>query len=291
MNFSNPALLDQKLKLLEDPNIEIKAIVSFDFHGISINFHTSEAKLASELLAYLPPMWIKAQATRGIDIFHTNFPELGIDWVDESSSDIHSPNPETAIQRDFAAQTNPKEKNCYVFFEGAIDDGLHNFMRWFLSPRLITSQKMILHSSALACKKTSKAYLFLGPSGAGKTTVTSLGGERLVLSDDMNLLDFSDSITISPGGVGGLYKPQVSIDAGFDIDTAYWLVQSNSNSVKNVSLKIQSRYLLASMANMPWSSIDSSDSLDVLEVIEKVLSKLQIRELHFKKDSSFWELL
>jgi hypothetical protein len=255
-----------------------------------INFNTSNQKLIEALKDYIPSSWLIANGDGSLNIYHNSFPETSTDWEAESSSDVYSPAPFVGIQRDFCAKKLSNSSSCYVFFNNEIDDGLHNFMRWLLSPSLIELDKVILHSSALVTSD-DRPYLFLGPSGAGKTTIASLARDHLVLSDDMNLLDFSLRPKIYPGGVGGLYKPEVSIAKGFNIRTGYWIIQSNVHEVRELSRKKQAQYLLASLANISWQSVSSVKSQMILDSVEKILDLLTIKELHFKKDSHFWDII
>jgi hypothetical protein len=63
-----------------------------------------------------------------------------------------------------------------------------NFLRVLVAYRLLDSGGVVLHSAGLV--KSGRGYLFLGRSGAGKTTVSRLGQEQggEVLSDDLNAL-------------------------------------------------------------------------------------------------------
>lgn len=61
-----------------------------------------------------------------------------------------------------------------------------NFLRVLVAYRLVAAGGALMHSSGVVDR--GRAFLFLGPSGAGKTTVgrLALEGGREVLSDDMN---------------------------------------------------------------------------------------------------------
>ncbi|HYG61389.1 MAG TPA: hypothetical protein VEL74_02305 [Thermoanaerobaculia bacterium] len=66
-----------------------------------------------------------------------------------------------------------------------------NAFRALVSYRLLESGGVVLHGAALARRQEGGgAFLFLGRSGAGKSTVSRLGMERglTVLSDDLNAL-------------------------------------------------------------------------------------------------------
>lgn len=71
---------------------------------------------------------------------------------------------------------------------GAFECLLENYFRVLVAYRLLELGGVLLHSSAVVAE--SRAHLFLGPSGAGKTTAARKSQKRgfLVLSDDINAL-------------------------------------------------------------------------------------------------------
>jgi hypothetical protein len=76
--------------------------------------------------------------------------------------------------------------------EGLLFPGIfENFLRVLVSYRLLAEGGVVLHSAGVtAGPRGEGAFLFLGPSGAGKTTLSRLSEARghTVLSDDMNAL-------------------------------------------------------------------------------------------------------
>lgn len=73
--------------------------------------------------------------------------------------------------------------------EGVLFPGIfENFLRVLVAYRLLAAGGVVLHSAGVTAG--DGAFLFLGPSGAGKTTLSRLSEARghTVLSDDMNAL-------------------------------------------------------------------------------------------------------
>jgi len=216
-------------------------------------------------------------------------------FTEESSSDVYyyssSKHNVFAIQRDFVAKVNKETNHYYALFEPNIDDGLHNFFRWMLSPLLLNQNRAMLHCAALVNKK-QQSFLFLGPSGAGKTTITELGIPRPILSDDMNLIDFSKGKPLAyAGGVGGLYKPEVELDRSFPIKKMFWLNQDTSNSIKDLPKLKQVQFILSSFANLPWKNF-SNDSQELsFNCAEKIISSIPLELLNFKKEADVWKTI
>ena len=275
--------------------------LEFNFHSISIEFFSTSEKLIKDLKNYLPASWQKNfdenESTK--KVFHSPPPShLKEIFDDEESSDVFHhvfhPNKEEnifAVQRDFVASVDSYKTKYNCMFEGNIDDGLHNFFRWMLSPLLLKNSKAMLHAAALV-DKNNNALLFLGPSGAGKTTITELGAPRLILSDDMNLIDFSSNeLTCAAGGVGGLYKPQVALDSKFQIKNIFWLNQSKENSITQLPPLKQTQYVLSSFANLPWETFDNSTQTKVFDAAQTIVTAHNIQQLNFKKESEVWNLI
>jgi hypothetical protein len=98
--------------------------------------------------------------------------------------------------------------------EGELFAGIfENFFRALVAYRLLEQGGVVVHSAGVV--RDGGAFLFLGRSGAGKTTVSRLGLERgaTVLSDDLNALQ--------PGPEGAeLEKLPFTGDLGSDLGEA-----------------------------------------------------------------------
>lgn len=291
-------LQNHKIHLIEETSFKTDHHLSFLFHSFPIRFYSNDKTLLTKLNDYLPNSW-KIDDESIFDfykIYHAPPPQEAQSYFcDESSSDVFYytlKNYQFAIQRDFVAKMTKENKEIFCIFESEIDDGLHNFFRWFLSPLLLNSKKAMLHCAALINQK-EEAYVFLGPSGAGKTTITMLGAPRLVLSDDMNLVNFSSKkkLLISPGGVGGLYRPQVELDKSFSIKGLFWLNQAQDNSISSLSLMKQTQYMLASFANLPWVNFDLSSQEQAFTCAEEIVKLQPLQQLNFKKEAEVWNLI
>lgn len=265
--------------------------ICFSFHGIRTCFKTSDTQFIDKLKSYIPQEWIITPTEIQFNIFHFGLDKWSSakDFESESSSLVYKKD-EFSIQRDFVAYT--KEKTVYTCFEAEINDGFHNFFRWFLSPKILRFQKAMIHSSAILSHNKSDVYLFFGPSGAGKTTISELAHPRKILSDDMNILILKeDGLYCSPGGVGGLYKPQVAINQEFKVKKVFWLIQDDNFKICDISKKAQFIYLLATLANLPLGQVSQHLESEILETSQNLLSHTEIQELFFPKDNSIWKKL
>lgn len=290
-----------KIELLENTVFHNKHFLDFSFHSIPIRFVSNDFTLIEKLGDYLPDSW-KSRSfeknEKNYVIFHASPPDSSLEFFEnESSSDVfyerNDSQNEFAIQRDFVCKYDKNGRIYNCLFESEINDGLHNFFRWMLSPLLLSEQKAMLHCSALINNK-DEAFLFLGPSGAGKTTITELGTPRLILSDDMNLIHFAPrnkALLVSPGGVGGLYKPQVALDKAFYVKGMYWLNQSHENKITSLSLMHQTQYMLSSFANLPWENFDKNTQEHVFTCAQTIISLQKLEQLNFTKEKDVWNVV
>jgi len=292
----NQSLALEKINYLKESSTLLPHnYLNFNFHSIPIKFHSNNDKFLIELKEYLPSEWlIDDSKDYNIDcksVYHFDLRNWkhNIDFDDEVSSLTHQIEGHT-IQRDFVAIKNEGATLCS--FDAKLDDGAHNFFRWFLSPLLIQKNKLMIHSSAILSHDFNKAYLFFGPSGAGKTTISELAKPRKILSDDMNVLHLEKGeLLCSAGGVGGLYKPQVPIDKKYKIENIFWLIQDKHSSISSSTKKEQFKYLLATCANLPLGNINKTLEDEILSLSESILHQKAIQKLHFPKEISIWSMI
>ncbi len=292
----NISLAHEKIKYLKESSTLLPHnSLSFSFHSIPIKFYSNNEAFLNELREYLPSEWLiddsKDCPTDCKNVYHFDLKDWkhNMEFDDEESSLTHQIEGHT-IQRDFVAVINQDATLCS--FDATLDDGAHNFFRWFLSPLLIQKNKLMIHSSAILAHDSKKAYLFFGPSGAGKTTISELASPRKILSDDMNVLHLEKGeLLCSAGGVGGLYKPQVPIDKKYKIENIFWLIQDKHSSISSSTKKEQFKYLLATCANLPLGNINKTLEDELFSLSESILSHKEIQKLRFPKEISIWSMI
>lgn len=265
---------------------------SLNLHGIEIEFRTNQIAL----IDYLKLHFIQKKAfSSPLIITHYSPFEFEINddlFEDEFESICFTQlkdNNEIAIQRDFIAKSFKDE--IITVFSPSNPDGLHNFLRWLISRRLLVHNKAILHSSVII-GHDKKAYVFLGVSGAGKTTTCINAAGRRVVGDDMNLIEIDqDQIFARAAFVGGKLGPQIQDDERFPVAGFYWLEKSNHNKLTPCTKAAASRKLLASIANIFWTHQDQTLNTLALDFALKLAANRDLSILHLKNDSSYWQLL
>jgi hypothetical protein len=162
------------------------------------------------------------------------------------------------------------------------------FMRTAFALLAFQGGGLLFHSAGIV--RGDFAYLFFGHSGSGKTTVSRLAGEGIVLNDDLLLLmpegegwmvygtPFSNPTQVAPdthhkaARLGGLYR----------------LVQARSVFRE---LAPPALALAEMVSNVPIIPADPARLPTLLERLQQVLEYTPAYYLHSLPDSSFWAVV
>lgn len=225
-------------------------------------------------------------------------PKLSLHWkdanrlwpADEAPFD-EDPDPgfevqgEVVLQRDFVAR-RLGSREAVIAAKADSSDGLFNALRWFLPPALLSQGALIAHSAAVV-GRDGRAHVFLGHSGAGKSTVASLAAGRPVLGDDINLIRVGDlAATVEPALLGQARFDATRIDKPAQLAGFYWLRQSPEVQVRALSPGELARALVHTFL------LSDTGLVDVLmEKLVMLVQQVPGFELSFRKDSDFWEVI
>lgn len=295
--ISNKNLFNKKQNILKNYLLREDTFdhqLAIQYHGIDLQLHSQSNVIQTDLLALLPHEWFVSNSV-AIDIYiiSPSIFNIGLEeFSEETSQDCYSlDNNHWAIQRDFAAKILDNTKVILVC-EERLGDGFYNFLRWFISEKLIERNKFVLHASCVLDKK-GDAHVFLGHSGSGKTTVTKLSSPRQILGDDMNILSISEDkdVMIEAGAIGGLFNSMIGYGVKIKVKGIYWLSQSINNELIKLDTISGSQRLLASFANLHWPTLPEGVEHKLVDTSFHVAQNVDFFQMNFKKDSSFWELL
>lgn len=293
MKHENVSLFLRKKELInETPEYShLSHSVTVVLHGIELVFHVESDECAKIISSKFEKS--KLPSKTQINIYLKSPEDLSIsleEWGDESSQDCWNENVDgfrIGVQRDFVSR-ELENRIYYAMLSPTCDDGLFNFLRWLLPSFLLEDNQAILHSAAVLTK-SRKALFFLGYSGAGKTTMTSLAGNREILGDDMNRLYFdNERVYAGAGGVGGAFEPSVSIDQGFPVAALFWLKQSDRNSIQQLSKIVTFQHLFSSFVGWSWEATDKPLQQRMMRFIEQAADSLPMYELEFTKSETIW---
>lgn len=179
--------------------------------------------------------------------------------------------------------SNYKQANIAVHDELALKHALMNLYSSFI---VHLNWGLLIHSSCVIEK--DQAHLFLGHSGAGKSTAAKLSYPRELLSDEATILKISeDNITVfnSP-----FRSELLSTDHQENCSLAS--IQLLQQSLSNKRLKIKkSEALLQITDKVFFWSHRTEEPIKILHLIKILVNQIPTYELHFQKNNTFWELI
>ncbi len=176
---------------------------------------------------------------------------------------------------------------------GAFQCLLENYFRVVVAYRLLALGGVLLHSSAAVSH--GQAHLFLGPSGAGKTTAARKSRDRglEVLSDDINALCIADG-TISGQEVvveklpfAGEMAQQPTPRQSFPLGSLHRLKKGGYD---RQPLR-PSQTLALLLGCSPFVNADPWRNDKLVENLEHLVSRFPAYELQFQLERDFWPLI
>jgi hypothetical protein len=159
----------------------------------------------------------------------------------------------------------------------------------YLVARLALSRGGIgLHGAGV--RRGGKAYVFAGPSGAGKTTAVRLSAPAQSLGDDFAVLLPSGDGWAAPALPfdNAESAPADPVRGLVPLAGAWRLFHAARHRVETPSGVIAQASLLACAA-FPWALPDLADAAG--EAVAAFAASGLFRHLHFAPDSGFWDLL
>ena len=192
---------------------------------------------------------------------------------------------------EFAGRVSPRTRRAELALvapEGPLfDRGLENFLRAMTASFVLDEGGLLLHAATVV--RDAKAYVFFGPSGAGKTTVTRLSPHDTVLSDDMTLVlrgaGGFEAVGI-PFGMAHHHVPDTN--AAFPIAGLHRLVQSPA--VERAPLR--GAAALAELTTcLPYVCERREEAAVSLDIAGRLLHEVPAWRLFFRKDDSFWNVI
>jgi hypothetical protein len=145
---------------------------------------------------------------------------------------------------------------------------------------------MLFHAAGV--RYLEWAFVFFGPSGAGKTTVAQLSADYEVMNDDLLMLQFQDGkwwATSTP-----FTNPtQVAPAPGTaPLVGLYRLVQDQAVFLETMPA---AEAIAAVLSCVPLIAAVPAFAPELLSRCSSLVRAIPVYRLHFRKEASFWELL
>lgn len=191
----------------------------------------------------------------------------------------------TFRRTDYIIDVDPEYKNAKIsaYNELALK---HALMNLYSSYIVYHHWGLVIHSSCVV--EGSKAHIFAGHSGAGKSTAAKLSFPREILSDEATL------VKVTPEEISVFNSPfrseleVTNVNASSQLASIQILYQSPDN--KRTHLR-RSDGLLHVMDKVFYWAHNPEETGKILDLLKILVNTVPIYELHFQKNDTFWELI
>ncbi|MGN7455620.1 hypothetical protein ACTHPH_12505 [Paenibacillus pasadenensis] len=163
----------------------------------------------------------------------------------------------------------------------------HALINWYSAWLIHRREGLLVHSSCVV--DGGKAWMFVGHSGAGKSTAAELSAPRPILSDEATLLllDADGGVTIHDSPLRSENEERGEADA-CPLGGIHFLVQAEEVRREPVG-KVEA--LIGLMDKVFYWKHSKPETAKMIAVCREVVQRVPAYELHFQKNDSFWEVI
>ena len=163
---------------------------------------------------------------------------------------------------------------------------LDSLLRILLTMTLLPRRGFLLHAATVV--RDGRAYVFVGRSGAGKSTVASLSPAGAVLTDEISLLRFTDGRWHAYGTPFWGEFRAAGQNKHYPIAGVYALAQALEDRLEPMSTKEILRALLPCV--LFFSSKPEANEM-LLRLLLDMVTRVPSNRLHFRRDDGFWKVI
>lgn len=190
------------------------------------------------------------------------------------------------VRGDFHASYTPAERTATVH-QTAGRYGIDSAIRIIHSLELAERRGFLLHAASVI--RDGRAFLFAGPSGAGKTTISRLAGEDThLLTDEISCVRKCGNTWTAFGTpfAGELAQPGENLRAR--AEALYLLQHGPENQLEPLSATAATRSILR---NVLFFAQDSRLSRLLFDTVCEFVESLRVFRLAFVPDARVWSLI
>lgn len=161
---------------------------------------------------------------------------------------------------------------------------LDSLIRILLTVALLPKQGFLLHASSVV--RDGRAYIFMGRSGAGKSTVASLSPEGSVLTDEISLLRLERGAWRAHGTPFWGEFRAAGHNHNYPVAGIYCLTQAPEDKV----IPLRPKELLRAMLPCVLFFSPAQEANEaLLNILMKFVHEVPCFRLHFRKGKAFWD--
>lgn len=162
---------------------------------------------------------------------------------------------------------------------------LDSVLRVLLTRLLLPSPGFLLHAATVV--QDGKAYVFMGRSGAGKSTVASLSPRGSVLTDEISLLRRIEGTWYAHGTPFWGEFRAAGQNRRVPLERVFALVQAGANR----TAPLPARQALAGLlGNTLFFSDQRAEREKLLRAQMSLIESVPVQRLEFRRDETFWEV-
>ncbi len=185
-----------------------------------------------------------------------------------------------------------------AFFVASSDRWILSETHIFNSVLLVATWWHVLNGGlclhAAATSRNNQGFLFLGESGAGKSTVSGLSAELdiPVLAEDRVFLHNQKNTYILAAGPHQSTEYTHYTNLRTNLSGIFILVKDGDDYIKPIPHYEAAKYLFAALAQNHVSIYLQADALELaFRTIAGIARQIPVFELHFRKSPDFWRLI
>lgn len=172
--------------------------------------------------------------------------------------------------------------------DSALINAVENFLRVVSAYRILAKKGILLHSAGIVLNE--RAYLFVGRSGAGKTTLTRKAHEASagILSDDINIVlpAEGEGFQAYPVPFAGDFgqTPDLLSPGGYPLAALCFLEQGGTATLEPLSKAAAAARLVSAS---PFVNTDPYQAPYLLEVAANLVRRVPVRKLISRREDDF----
>jgi hypothetical protein len=164
---------------------------------------------------------------------------------------------------------------------------IENYLRVLYAWIALDHDSLLLHSCGIL--RDGKGYVFFGPSGSGKTTTATLSAAHTILSDDLVIIK-KIAGTYHACGVPfrGDLPEAPRTNASAELRGIFTLVKDTQHFLAPLALPDAVAKLVRCV---PFVMAQPENARRVTEVCFDLATRVPLREMHFRRDAGFWDVI